>query len=648
MACGTNIVPGFQDANRKLNNPTDEIAYNKLMDSSAYEPTANTPQDINEAVRTVKHIREEGRHPDDALAWRKPREVNAPQRKEDMSQPDALVFAANQVKSGKMSVKKFRELVQKSDSPITPMQEVPELVSVTNLARALDAGKAGKGRIIGLPGIEIQEGTRVGLRLDIPAYQNMDTWVNAIHFKEKVEGTRPGNAYSTASAGTNVDFGKHSSKAIRVATGTNKSPFAVMDVEWQSQTPEQTHKEITAALEDSKQPESRWKQIGMNPNRSGFFYDKTTFLPVSSASRVLQVGALVMAQDVQYVGREGGVMFSPSQEYVNRFDVHTKKQNLTPKEQENVNKIPDMKAPESFYYPNRRVSQGSLRKEDINGMFAESLAVGMSDEGIQFVVEKGVPSYVQFLENQEDEYGNRYAGSWDVSRDMITADLHIHTVNGSAPAEQFYRTILHEYGHHAMNKLWRMYLVDHPSLRTLAGTSTLYHDITKYDRRIGDAFSEDLSLIENKYNGVIDEPMTMEIIYTEYINDVYKDGVYDSRLEGYYDIIDAMSGGVARDDYNIFGHGRKTFGPDVDEYQQAHGNFKLMETAANLFEAKFSKDQHAWNRIKQDMPNLADAFENMIDDFKGQVEFLEDIGFDVSLQKSNPIINNTSEKAYVR
>ena len=311
MACGTNIVPGFQDANRKLNNPTDEISYNKLMDSSAYEPTANTPQDINEAVRTVKHIREEGRHPDDALAWRKPREVNAPQRKKDMSQPDSLVFAANQVKSGKMSVKKFRELVQKSDSPVTPMQEVPELVSITNLARALDAGKAGKGRIIGLPGIEIQEGTRVGLRLDIPAYQDRNTWVNAIHFNEKVEGTRPGNAYSTASAGINVDFGKHSSKAIKVATGTAKSPFAVMDVEWQSQSPEQTHKEITAALEDSKQPESRWKQIGMNPNRSGFFYDKATFLPVSSASRVLQVGALVMAQDVQYVGREGDTMFAP-------------------------------------------------------------------------------------------------------------------------------------------------------------------------------------------------------------------------------------------------------------------------------------------------------------------------------------------------
>ena len=99
MACGTNIVPGFQEANRKVNSPKDELVYNKLMNDSVYEPTANTPQDILEAQRTVRHIQEEGRHPDDAVAWRKPREVGATKRKEDMSQPDSLVFAANQVKS---------------------------------------------------------------------------------------------------------------------------------------------------------------------------------------------------------------------------------------------------------------------------------------------------------------------------------------------------------------------------------------------------------------------------------------------------------------------------------------------------------------------------------------------------------------------
>jgi len=676
MGCGTNIVPGFQEANRKVNIPKDELVYNKLMDESVYEPTANTPQDIIEAQRTVRHIQETGKHPDDGAAWRKLREDGAKERKTKMAQPDSLVFAASQVKEGKMSVKKFRELVQKSDSPVTPMQEVPELVSVTNLARALDTGKSGKGRIVGLPGIEIQQGTRVGLRLDIPAYQDRNTWVNAIHFNEKVEGSRPGNAYSTASAGTNVIFGQHSKKAIKVATGIAKSPFAVMDVEWQNQTPEQTHKEITAALEDSKQPESRWTQIGMNPNRSGFFYDKATFLPVSSASRVLQVGALVMAQDVQYVGREGATMFSPYQSEsraINRVKIHRKKPTLTAKEQENINKIPDTKSPDSFYYPNRRVSEGSLTKEDIDGLFSETLATSMTDEGIQFVVEKGVPSVVSYLENQKDEFGNRYAGSWDVTRDMISADLHIHTVNGSAPATQFTRTILHEYGHMAMNRLWRMYLVDHKSLRTLAGSSTLYHDITKYDRRIKDAFDKDISLLEYKYTKLaveslkavnpnidfakrkpLSSPLNMELIYKDYIKDVHTDlhrlhsgeDVYDARLEGYYDIIDAMSGGVARDDYNVFGHGREAFG--FKKNSREEGDLRLMETAANLFEAKFNKDQHAWNKIKKEMPNLASAFESMIDDFKGQTDFLQGVDFDVALQESTPIVKNTKEKAYVR
>ena len=316
MACGTNIVPGFQEANRKVNVPMDEKAFNKYMDEEIPDPAANTPEDIIEAQRIVKHLQETGKYPEDAIKWQNKKKTGSEERKKKASQPDSLIFAANQVREGKMSVQKFRELVQKNKkTAVTPMQKVPELVSVTNLARGLNnKGKAGKGKIIGLPGIEIQEGTNVGLRLDIPAYQDMDTWVNAIHFEEKVEG---GNAYSTASAGTNAVFGKKvrrewtSDKAVKVATGTAKSPFAVIDVAWQNQTPEQTHKEITAALEDSKKANSRWKQIGMNPNRSGFFYDKATFLPVANASRVLQVGALVMAQDVQYVGREGDTMFAP-------------------------------------------------------------------------------------------------------------------------------------------------------------------------------------------------------------------------------------------------------------------------------------------------------------------------------------------------
>ena len=625
MACGTNIVPGFQEANRKVNSPKDELVYNKLMNDSVYEPTANTPQDILEAQRTVRHIQEEGRHPDDAVAWRKPREVGATKRKEDMSQPDSLVFAANQVKSGNMSVQKFRELVQKSDSPVTPMQEVPELVSVTNLARALDAGKAGKGRIIGLPGIEIQEGTRVGLRLDIPAYQNMDTWVNAIHFKDKVEGTRPGNAYSTASAGTNVEFGKHSSKAIRVATGTAKSPFAVMDVEWQSQSPEQTHKEITAALEDSKQPESRWKQIGMNPNRSGFFYDKATFLPVSSASRVLQVGALVMAQDVQYVGREGATMFSPKKEsQPDLFSENTQVSSLTEKERDNYNKLTEQEN-EAFEYPNRPVGPESLTKEDIKGLYNRTLAQTLSDEGVEFVSEKGIPKAVLYTESHD------YAGSWSPGQDVIFINIDPMYAAGGIVDDNLNRVVLHEHGHFIMNRLLRMRMVKDKKVRTTwnaertHGTGNVLEDITDFTPKFKEAFLRDrIKLGLNKD----DKRILLNIAIQHDLDVTYggNEGVlgapsYDGRLEGYYDIMDAMTLGSLYTNYNVSsGHGIAYYEHNANADKRFGKNRTYHEAAANLFEAKFNKDQYAWNKIKKDMPNLAKAFDNLIDEYKGQTK----------------------------
>jgi hypothetical protein len=647
MGCGTNIVPGFQEANRKVNIPKDELVYNKLMDESVYEPTANTPQDIIEAQRTVRHIQETGKHPDDGAAWRKLREDGAKERKTKMAQPDSLVFAASQVKEGKMSVKKFRELVQKSDSPVTPMQEVPELVSVTNLARALDTGKSGKGRIVGLPGIEIQQGTRVGLRLDIPAYQDRNTWVNAIHFNEKVEGSRPGNAYSTASAGTNVIFGQHSKKAIKVATGIAKSPFAVMDVEWQNQTPEQTHKEITAALEDSKQPESRWTQIGMNPNRSGFFYDKATFLPVSSASRVLQVGALVMAQDVQYVGREGATMFSPKKEsQPDLFGENSQVSNLTEKERENYNKLTEQEN-EAFEYPNRRVGPDSLTKEDIKGLYNRTLAQTLSDEGVEFVSEKGIPKSVLYTE------GHEYAGSWSPGQDIIFINVDPMYAAGGIVKDNLNRVILHEHGHFIMNRLLRMRMVKDKKVRETwnaegtRGIGNVLEDITDFTPKFKEAFLRDrTNLGLNR-----DDKQTLLNISIQHDLEVTYGGsegiqgapTYDGRLEGYYDIMDAMTLGSLHTNYNVSsGHSSAYYEYNANVDKRFGRNRPYHEAAANLFEAKFNKDQYAWNRIKKDMPNLAKFFDNLINEYKGQTKmFLSE-----DLYGNETIVENTHARDY--
>ena len=39
-----------------------------------------------------------------------------------------------------------------------------------------------------------------------------------------------------------------------------------------------------------------WTQVGMNPFRHSFFYDKATGKPVTRADQVLQVGPLVLAK----------------------------------------------------------------------------------------------------------------------------------------------------------------------------------------------------------------------------------------------------------------------------------------------------------------------------------------------------------------
>ena len=42
-----------------------------------------------------------------------------------------------------------------------------------------------------------------------------------------------------------------------------------------------------------------WTQVGFNPFKHGYFYDKDTGMPIISADEVLQVGALVLAKNTQ-------------------------------------------------------------------------------------------------------------------------------------------------------------------------------------------------------------------------------------------------------------------------------------------------------------------------------------------------------------
>ena len=157
--------------------------------------------------------------------------------------------------------------------------------------------------------IQSKEGKRFGTRLDIPAYNIHDTWVVTVHGPGK---TGKALHYSKTAYLTDVTFMSDPDKALKVATGdTSKQSFARMEGQWKDITPDDVY---DLAAEELNKPNSEWVQIGMNPYKHSYFYDKKTMQPILSADEVIQVGPLVLARNVKrgnssdFAFEEGGVV----------------------------------------------------------------------------------------------------------------------------------------------------------------------------------------------------------------------------------------------------------------------------------------------------------------------------------------------------
>jgi hypothetical protein len=165
--------------------------------------------------------------------------------------------------------------------------------------------KATKGLIRkdGGPGyVKINNGTRVKSRLDIPAYENTDTWIVTVHdLKSGVIG------YAKSAVLRDVTFGnldkngnivQFSKAANRIAGGirdskgrkATKSPFATMQGSWVDVDAVEARRMAEEALASDE-----WVEVGMNPHRYGYFYVKETGEKILRSPEVVQVGPLVMA-----------------------------------------------------------------------------------------------------------------------------------------------------------------------------------------------------------------------------------------------------------------------------------------------------------------------------------------------------------------
>ena len=202
--------------------------------------------------------------------------------------------------------------VVREETPITPFVYVPEVPSTLDIGAALTSNKLESG-IIGL-NKEIPEGYYVGLRLDIPAYDNYDVWVVSVHQGARGEERAPNLGgksigYGQTALATNVEFHSVPKGALNIALEKGKTTIARMFGDWNNHDPQQLRDRAEEIMNSDQYNMSDlaegkldgWIQVGMNPFRHSWFYDKRDGNPVVSASEVIQIGALVLAKDVEKV-----------------------------------------------------------------------------------------------------------------------------------------------------------------------------------------------------------------------------------------------------------------------------------------------------------------------------------------------------------
>jgi len=222
--------------------------------------------------------------------------------------------AAVDLLEGKITNKEYQDTV-KFTQAIEAITRFFLPASTKDMKESLDSNKA---KLLNTP---IEDGTEIGLRLDIPAYKNRNIWIVSVHDKGK---SGKSISYGSVAWATDVNFGSNPKVAAFIAAGRNmdtlkkqdKTTIARMLGKWKNfegKTKEERDAAAIKKVEEivaieneypgANRTGSPWRQIGMNPFRHSFFYDRRNGNPVVYASEVVQIGGLVYAKDVVYADK---------------------------------------------------------------------------------------------------------------------------------------------------------------------------------------------------------------------------------------------------------------------------------------------------------------------------------------------------------
>jgi hypothetical protein len=180
--------------------------------------------------------------------------------------------------------------------PVVPYSFVPQPATREEAVNALTSDKKD---LYGVPSQTLEAGHPVGLRLDIPSYTNHGVWVPTVHEQASGFGAGKSIGHESVASVLNPQFGMSEKAAASIASGKPKGTIATIKGEWNPVDQEQA---VASAQEYLNHPD--WRQVGMDPERHSYFYDRETMEPITHAEEALQIGPLVLAKKPVYGNKE--------------------------------------------------------------------------------------------------------------------------------------------------------------------------------------------------------------------------------------------------------------------------------------------------------------------------------------------------------
>ena len=112
--------------------------------------------------------------------------------------------------------------------------------------------------------------------------------------------------YDSAAMVKNPNMGMAEKSTLQIAAGAAKGTIATIGGAWVSKSPAEI-----AAYAQQVLNSRDWVQVGMDPERHSYFYDRATMEPVVSGEEAIQIGGLVLVKKPVY-GSKGDFLFDKS------------------------------------------------------------------------------------------------------------------------------------------------------------------------------------------------------------------------------------------------------------------------------------------------------------------------------------------------